>query len=95
METSPRRAVSPGVAIRQMGYLPFGLKIEEETFGQPFRRGQETRAKQAVNKLGGVLEHDATEVTDADYQLEFRQREFQRAVIVGSRRCGFGGFQAE
>ena len=26
----------------------FVLKIEDETFGQPFRRGQETRAEQTV-----------------------------------------------
>ena len=28
---------------------PFVLKMEDETFGQPFRRGRETRAEQTVN----------------------------------------------
>ena len=36
-----------------MGSPPFVLKIEDETFGQPFRRGQETRAEQTVNSFGG------------------------------------------
>ena len=29
------------------------LNTEDETFGQPFRRGRETRAEQAVNTFGG------------------------------------------
>ena len=33
------------------------LRIEEETFGQPFRRGQETRAEQTINKSDGEPEY--------------------------------------
>ena len=38
------------------GSPPFVLRIEEKTFGQPFRRGQETRAEQTVNKSDGEPE---------------------------------------
>ena len=44
------------------GSPPSVLKIEEETFGQPFRRGQEIRAEQTVNRFGrepNIRENDA------------------------------------
>ena len=40
----------------ERGSVPFMLTIEDETFGQPFRRGQETRAEQTVHKFGGEPE---------------------------------------
>ena len=40
-------------SLKSNGSPPFVLKTEDETFGQPFRRGQETRAEQTVNRFGG------------------------------------------
>ena len=51
------------------------LKIEEETFGQPFRRGRDTRAEQAVNTFGGEPKNDV-------------EHDFNGRWLAGSGRAG-------